>query len=86
MQDVIDGATLLLPIAEVIDIGAERARLGKEIGRLDGEIARVDKKLGNDGFLAKAPPEVVETERERRAEALAARGRLDEALRRLAAL
>jgi valyl-tRNA synthetase len=86
VQDAIEGATLLLPIAGVIDIAAERARLGKEIGKLDGEIARVDKKLGNDGFLAKAPPEVVETERERRAEAVAARGRLDEALRRLAAL
>ncbi len=86
VQDAIEGATLLLPIADVIDITAERARLDKEIGRLDGEVARVDKKLGNEAFVAKAPPEVVETERERRAEALAARGRLDGALRRLAAL
>jgi valyl-tRNA synthetase len=86
VQDVIDGAMLLLPIAGVIDVAAERARLGKEIGRLNGEIGRVDKKLANAGFLAKAPPEVVETERERRAEAAAARSRLDEALRRLAVL
>ena len=86
VQDVIEGATMLLPIADVIDIAAEQSRLGKEIGKLDVEIARVDKKLANAGFLAKAPPEVVETERERRGEARAARTRLDTALRRLAAL
>ncbi len=86
VQDVIDGATLLLPIADVIDIAAEQVRLGKEIGKLDVEIERTDRKLANAGFLAKAPPEVVETERERRGEALAARTRLDAALRRLAAL
>ena len=77
---------MLLPIADVIDIGSEQARLGKEISRLEGEIARVDKKLGNDAFVAKAPPEVVETERERRAEALAGRTRLEDAMRRLQSL
>jgi len=86
VQDVIEGATLLLPIADVIDIAAEQSRLTKEIGKLDVEIERTDRKLANAGFLAKAPPEVVETERERRGEALAARARLDAALRRLAAL
>jgi valyl-tRNA synthetase len=86
VQDAIEGATVLLPIADIIDIAAERARLNKEIARLDAEVARVDKKLANESFVAKAPPEVVETERERRAEAEAARARLDEALRRLAAL
>jgi len=86
VQDAVEGATVLLPIGGVIDIAAERARLGKEMARLDGEVARVDKKLANESFVAKARPEVVETERERRAEAQAARARLDEALRRLAAL
>jgi len=86
VQDVIDEATLVLPIAEVIDVGGEKARLAKEIARLDGEIARFDKKLANPGFLAKAPPEVVETERERRTEAAQARAKLDEAAQRLAVL
>jgi valyl-tRNA synthetase len=86
IQDAIDGATLVLPIAGVIDVAAERARLAREMAKLDDEIARVDRKLANDSFVAKAKPEVVEVERERRAEALAARGRLDEAVRRLAGL
>ena len=86
VQDAIEGATVLLPIAEIIDVAAERARLGKEITRLEGEVARVDKKLANASFIAKAPSAVVETERERRSEALAARTRLDEALKRLSAL
>ncbi len=86
VQDVIDEATLVLPIADVIDVAAEKSRLDREIGRLDGEIARFDKKLENVSFVAKAPAEVVETERERRAEASKARERLREAARRLAAL
>jgi len=86
VQAVLDEATLVLPIADVIDIAAEKARLAKEIGRLDAEIERFDKKLANEGFLAKAPPEVVETERERRADAALARDKLGDAAARLASL
>ncbi len=84
--DVIDGAAVVLPVADVIDVAVERARLAREIARLEGEISRVDKKLANEGFLAKAPPEVVETERERWREAMRARAKLDEAARRLTTL
>jgi len=86
VQDDLEGLTVLLPIADVIDVGAERARLAKEIARLDGEITRFDKRLANAAFVAKAPPEVVETEREKRADAHSARVRLGEAARRLAAV
>ncbi|MGB0749846.1 MAG: valine--tRNA ligase [Magnetospiraceae bacterium] len=86
VQDVIDEATLILPIADVIDIAQEKARLEKEIAKLDGEITKHDKKLGNEKFLAKAPEAVVETERERRAEAVQAKEKLSEALSRLAAV
>ena len=86
VQDDLEGTTVLLPIADVIDVGAERARLAKEVARLDGEIARFDKRLANAAFIAKAPPEVVETEQEKRADAESARARLGEALSRLAAL
>jgi valyl-tRNA synthetase len=84
--DVVDGATIVLPMTNVIDISVEKARLAKEIARLEGEISRVDRKLANEGFLAKAPAEVVQTERDRRKEALLARAKLDEAARRLSAL
>jgi valyl-tRNA synthetase len=70
----------------VIDVAAEKARLSKEIARLDGEITRFDHKLANEKFVAKAPVEVVETERERRAEALQARTKLNEAAQRLASI
>ncbi len=83
VQAVLDEATVVLPIAEVIDLAREKTRLEKEIGKLDGEVARADRKLTNPGFLAKAPEEVVETERERRDEARTARGKLAEALEML---
>ena len=83
VQIVIEEATAVLPLADVIDVAAEQARLKKEIERVQGDIAKVDKKLGNEQFLAKAPPEVVEEQRERRAESEQARERLSAALERL---
>ena len=82
---MIDEATLVLPLAGVIDFAQERARLTKEIARLEGEITKIDKKLGNAEFVAKAPEEVVEENRERRAEAVTARDKLQTALDRLGA-
>ena len=82
-QLVVDEATVVLPLAGVIDVAKERDRLGRELGRLDDEIAKLDGKLANADFIAKAPEHVVETQRERRAEAEGARSRLAEALERL---
>jgi valyl-tRNA synthetase len=86
VQDVLDEATVILPLAEVIDLAAEKARLEKEIAKLDGEIGEHDRKLANANFTAKAPAAVVDTERQRRAEAARARSKLTEALNRLAAI
>jgi len=86
VQDVLDEATLILPLADVIDLPAEKARLEKEIAKLDADIAKHDKKLANTGFTDKAPPEVVETERDRRAEAAQTKDKLAEALGRLSGL
>jgi valyl-tRNA synthetase len=84
VQIVLDEATAILPLAEVIDIARERARLAREIDKVAGEIAKFDKKLANENFLAKAPPEVVEEQRARRAESQALRDKLAAALERLA--
>ncbi len=85
VQIVVPDATLVLPLAGIIDVTAERNRLSKEIDKLASEIEKIDRKLANPGFLAKADPEVVEDQRERRAEAEAARARLVTALDRLGA-
>ena len=59
---------LLVPLAGLIDLGAERARLLREEEKLSKEIAKLEAKLGNEGFVAKAPAEVVARERARLAE------------------
>ena len=78
-------ATLILPLADVIDIAQERERLKREIAKLAGEIEKIERKLSNEQFTAKAPPEVVEEQRERKAEAEQAHAKLAEALKRVAA-
>ena len=85
VQVVVDEAAYVLPVGEVIDVGRERARLEREVGKLGGEIGRIDAKLANGEFVARAPEEVVEEQRERRAELDRSRARLSEALDRLAA-
>ena len=83
IQAVVDETTLFLPLADVIDLDAERARLAKEIGKIDGEIRKIDGKLGNEKFLSKAPEAVIEEQRERRADAEQTRAKLADALGRL---
>ncbi|MBI4184599.1 MAG: valine--tRNA ligase [Proteobacteria bacterium] len=80
---VIDEATGLLPIADVIDLEKERARLGRELAVVEGEIGRIERKLANQDFLAKAPEDVVEEQRERLAERAEARSKFSDALARL---
>jgi len=77
------GASLALPVAAFIDLAAEKARLSKETAALVGDIERTAKKLGNPDFIARAPEEVVQENRDRLAEAEAARAKLEAALERL---
>jgi valyl-tRNA synthetase len=83
VQLIVRGEIVALPLAGVIDLTAEKARLEKEVARVDADIARIDAKLGNADFVRRAPEEVVEGEREKREEAQARRVKIGEALERL---
>jgi valyl-tRNA synthetase len=83
---VIGEATGALSIAEFIDVVAEKARLIKEIGALQADAERTRKKLDNPDFVARAPEDVVEENRERLAEAEEAVAKLRAALERLQAI
>ncbi len=83
VQLVVRGEVAALPLIGVIDLAAERARLSKEIQKADADIARVDAKLGNENFVARAPEEVVEEEKEKREEAVGRKAKIAEALERL---
>ena len=86
IQTVAEGATLILHLGDVVDLAREKYRLGKEIGKLDAELAKIDAKLANSNFLAKARAEVIEEQRERKAEASRDRDRLRAAYDRLTAM
>ncbi len=83
VQLIVRGEIAALPLAGVIDLAAENARLQKEMARVASDIARIDAKLANGDFLRRAPEEVIEGEREKREEAAARRCKIMEALERL---
>ncbi len=83
VQLLVRGETAGLELSGVIDLAAERARLAKEMAKCDADIARVEAKLGNPNFVARAPEEVVEEEKEKREEAQLRKAKIAEALQRL---
>jgi len=84
VQLVVDEATIALPIGDVIDLKEETDRLTKEIEKISKEADGIKKRLSNSNFTAKAPPEVVEENRERLASVELQRNKLEMARKRLA--
>jgi len=83
VQIVLGDAVVGLPIADVIDLKAEKSRLGKDLTKLRDEIGKINAKLGNAAFMAKAPEHVVEEQQERRTDAEALVVKTEAAIRRL---
>ena len=84
VQGVIKGGTLYLSINNVIDIGAERARLEKNLKKVEGEITSLERKLSNKKFVDKAPEEIITKNKERLQEEKDLKAKLNTALSRLA--
>ncbi|MFQ5622238.1 MAG: valine--tRNA ligase [Paracoccaceae bacterium] len=81
---VVEGGAFCLPLADVIDVAAERARLDKVLQKLGKEISGLERKLANEKFLANAPEEVVGEQRERLEMAALEAAKLKSAMERLA--
>jgi valyl-tRNA synthetase len=75
--------TVYLPLADLVDLAAERKRIQSEIDNVDKQAQRIEGMLGNAGFTQKAPVEVVERERSRLVELQARRSQLEERLAEL---
>jgi valyl-tRNA synthetase len=80
VQLLVRGEVAALPLKGVIDLSAEKARLEKELAKAEADIKRVDAKLSNEKFVANAPEEIVEEEKEKRDAAGARKARILEAL------
>ena len=80
---VTDGARLFIPLGDLVDFGAELARLQNEKKKLHKEIERAGSKLNNPGFLAKAPAEVVEEEKTKLEKFTAMLEKVDESIAKL---
>jgi len=83
VQLLVRGEVAAIPLKGVIDLAAEKVRLDKELAKANADIQRVDAKLGNEKFVANAPEEVIDEQREKREEAEGRKAKILEALERL---
>ena len=82
-QMVLDAAVLVMPLAELIDLAVEGARLRRDRDRVVADVAKLAAKLANADFVARAKPEIVDENRERLRRSEAELTRLEAALARL---
>ncbi len=83
VQIVAIGATIFIPLGELIDFAKERERLNKERAKFVSEIERVEKKLSNEGFVAKAPAQLIEAEKAKKEKYIEQLKAVDEAIAKL---
>ena len=80
VSDVTHDAKIYMPLAELVDLEKEKARIKKELGKKEGELKGLLGKLANQGFLSKAPAEVVAAEQDRAEKLKALLAKLQEQL------
>jgi valyl-tRNA synthetase len=85
IQTVVDEATLIMPIADIIDLDKERARLRKEITKLEQEIQKIDTKMADERFVANAPAEIIDEQKSRKVAFTSTLDKLSAALKQLEA-
>ena len=78
-----DFGSLYIPLAEVVDLDKERARLAEQMKKNDAEIERIEKKLSNEGFVSKAPAAVIDGEKAKLSKYLETREALKIAIAKL---
>ncbi|MGZ9096671.1 MAG: valine--tRNA ligase [Micavibrio sp.] len=82
---VVDEATIILPIADIIDLDKERSRLRKEIEKLNAELAKIHTKMADKKFVDNAPEEIIEEQRTRQSNFQSTLNKLSQALKQLEA-
>jgi valyl-tRNA synthetase len=80
---VVEGVSVLVPLAQLVDPEKERERLERDIKKVEKDLAATEKKLGNAGFVERAPASVVAEERARLADLRATLERLSAAQKKL---
>jgi valyl-tRNA synthetase len=85
IKTVVNDATLIMPIADIIDLDKERERLRREIAKLEQDIRKVDQKFADAKFMDNAPQEIIEEHLQRKTTAQNTRDKLSTALRQLEA-
>ncbi len=85
IQTLVDQTMLIMPIADIIDLDKERARLSAAIDKLADDIKKIEQKLGNEQFISNAPEEIIEEQNKRKDEAEKTIGKLSQALKQLEA-
>ncbi|MAS86935.1 MAG: valine--tRNA ligase [Micavibrio sp.] len=83
IQSIVDEATIMLPIAELIDLDKERDRLKKQIGKLEQELKGIRQRLDNKQFVANAPDDVVAEQKVKAEELETTLGKYSSALKQL---